>query len=314
MDLPKPVISSEHEPFARSVLAGLSRARKAVEPRWLYDEVGAKLFEAITKLDHYYPARTETALLEDAADDIADALGDNVAIVEPGSGEALKVRPLLGALAGRVRQYVPIDIAEAQLDSVAREMAALYPGLAVTPVAADFFQPFKTPPVDNAVVFFPGSTVGNMPPDEATQFLARLKSATGARRALIGFDLQKPWPILRDAYDDPAGVTSAFMKNVLQRMNRELGATFDLSAFGYRVRWNEEVAAVDMNLVARHAHSVSVAGQTFALGAGEEIHTEYSRKYTPERIAALTAGAGFKPVKTWTDDRAYFAVVLFEET
>lgn len=314
MDRPETIRGGPHEAFARSALDGLSRKEKAVEPRWLYDDVGAKLFEAITLLDHYYPTRTEMALLADAAPMIADALGEGVAIVEPGSGEALKVRPLLEALGPRALHYVPIDIAALQLEAVAREMAALYPHITVTPVAADFFQAFAMPKLDNAVVFFPGSTIGNMAPAEGAAFLKRQCEASGARRALVGVDLEKPWPLLQVAYDDPAGVTAAFMKNVLQRMNRELGADFVLSDFGYTARWSREKAAVEMVLTAGRAHTVRVAGTPFAFEKGEELHVEDSRKFTPERFAALAAEAGLAVRTHWSDDDGHFGLFLLEET
>jgi dimethylhistidine N-methyltransferase len=312
MDLPASLTGSEHEAFARDVLAGLGTNPKRIEPRWLYDAVGAKLFEAVTKLDHYYPARTEMALLEEAAADIADWLGTGVTIVEPGSGEAVKVRPLLAALGDGARGYVPIDIAADQLDAVAAEMAALYPALNVDPVAADFFRPFAMPRVENAVVFFPGSTIGNMTEDGGVDLLKTLRSASGAGRFLVGFDLVKDRKVLEDAYDDPAGVTAAFEKNLLQRINRELGGDFDLRRFGYRARFDETTSAVEMELVALEPQTVSVAGRTFTFEEGETLHTEQSRKYTLDGFAAVARRAGLREVTTWTDEREYFAIMLLE--
>ena len=308
-----PTIATPHEvAFARSVLAGLGSSPKSLEARWLYDAVGAKLFEAITKLDHYYLTRTEASLIEAHAGDIADALGTGVTIVEPGSGEAVKVRPILEALGKRAAGYVPIDIAADQLAEVTRELTALYPGLAVTGIAADFFRPFTMERPDNAVIFFPGSTVGNMEPDAAIAFFRRLMDATGARRFLIGFDLVKDPAVLEAAYDDPAGVTAAFEKNVLQRINRELFGTFDLSKFDYRAEFNRETASVEMRLISREAQTVEVAGNAIRFDRGETIRTEESRKYTVERFADFARGADLAPVATWTDDKGYYAVMLLE--
>lgn len=312
MDAPVAKPGTEHDAFLRDVLEGLAAPQKHIQPRWLYDAVGAKLFEAITNLDHYYPARTEMALLEGAAEDIADALGAGVTIVEPGSGEALKVRPLLAALGERATGYIPIDIAADQLASVAAEMAALYPHLVVEPVAADFFRPFAMPHAPNAVVFFPGSTIGNMSEEGGRALLGTLREASEAGRFLIGFDLVKDRRVLEEAYDDPAGVTAAFEKNVLQRINRELGADFDLTRFAYSARFDEETSAVEMELAALEAQTVTVAGRRFDFAEGERLHTESSRKYTVDGFARFAETAGLRAVRTWTDEREWFAVMLLD--
>lgn len=312
MDVEVPRPGNGSEDFLADVLEGLSAPRRYIQPRWLYDAVGAKLFEAITNLDQYYPARTELALLEAAADEIADALGEGVTIVEPGSGEAIKVRPLLAALGDRAKGYIPIDIASDQLASVGAEMAALYPHLAVEPVAADFFRPFEMPRARNTVVFFPGSTIGNMSEEGGRDLLATLREASGADRFLIGFDLVKDRHVLEEAYDDPAGVTAAFEKNVLQRINRELGGDFDLRRFGYEARFDERTSAVEMELVSLEAQTVTVAGRRFVFGEGERLHTESSRKYTVDGFAAFAESAGLESVRTWTDGRDWFAVMLLD--
>jgi len=312
VDYPPVLKGPEHAAFARSVLDGLTAERKYIEARWLYDAVGAKLFEAITNLDHYYVSRTETALIETHADAIADALGEGVAIVEPGSGEAVKVRPILAALGARAAAYIPVDIAAEQLAGVTAELTALYPELAVNGITADFFHPFAMDKPDNAVLFFPGSTIGNMLPENAVALLENFHASTGAKRFLIGFDLIKDRRTLIDAYDDPTGVSGAFAKNVLQRINRELGADFDLRAFDYDARFNEETSAVEMGLVARRRQSVRLAGTTISLEAGETIHTEDSRKYTLKSFEALAARAGLHPVRSWTDETMPFALMLLD--
>ncbi|MEM8855741.1 MAG: L-histidine N(alpha)-methyltransferase [Pseudomonadota bacterium] len=313
MDLPSPV-DAQRLAFAHSVLDGLAQTPKTLQPRWFYDATGARLFEAITEVDHYYLTRTELGLLRTSAQDVAAALGDNVAIVEPGSGEGQKVRPLLDAMGPAVSRYVPIDIAADQLQRLTAELTGLYPDLTVSPVAADFFKPFDMPDVGNAVVFFPGSTIGNMAPDDAVAFLQSMRTATGADRFLIGFDLVKDETVLVDAYDDPVGVTAAFNKNILQRINRELGGTFNLRRFDHEAIFNADAARIEMHLVARGAQEVKVAGRTIAFADGETIHTENSHKYTRETFAALAAKAGLTEAKTWSDRRNYFALMLLEAT
>ncbi|XWN31840.1 MAG: L-histidine N(alpha)-methyltransferase [Devosia sp.] len=313
MDLPSP-IDADTLAFAHSVLDGLKADQKTLEPRWFYDATGARLFEAITEVDHYYLTRTELGLLRASAKDVANALGDGVAIVEPGSGEGQKVRPLLDAMGTAVSSYVPIDIAADQLQRLTAELTGLYPDLTVSPVATDFFKPFEMPPVDKAVVFFPGSTIGNMAPDGAVAFLTSMRAATGAERFLIGFDLVKDEAVLIDAYDDPVGVTAAFNKNILQRINRELGGTFDLRKFDHEAVFNRDASRIEMHLVARGAQEVTVAGRSITFDDGETIHTENSHKYTRETFAALAAKAGLTEAKTWSDRHNYFALMLLEVT
>lgn len=282
--------------FARRVLGGLAAAPKRLEPRDLYDRVGAKLFEAITELDAYYPTRTELSLLQAHARDLFEGLGDGLTLIEPGSGEGTKVRILLDALGRRVESYIPIDIAAAQLEAFAEGLAATYPDLEVVPLAADFAQPITLPDVaarGRRVLFFPGSTIGNMTRGEAEAFLARMRRAFELDDIVIGIDPNKDVATLIEAYDDPAGVTAAFNRNILQRINRELGGTFDLSNFEHEARYNAAESRVEMHLRARSSATVSVAGARFAFEAGETIHTESSHKYAPEDFAALAERSGW---------------------
>ena len=299
--------------FRAAVLEGLTAERKWLSPRFLYDRVGAKLFEAITLVDDYYPTRTERELIEASAAEIANALGDAVVLVEPGSGDGQKARLLLDALGPRAAAYVPIDIAADQLAAVAADTAARYPGLAVEPVAADFTGPLRLPRVadaGNVAIFFPGSTIGNMEPAEAAAFLARIRTGTGAGTLVIGVDLEKDRAILERAYDDPADVTAAFDKNLLQRINRELDGTFDLSRFRHAARYDERLKRVEMHLVSLVEQTVFVAGEPIAFAAGETIHTESSYKYSVEAFAALAARAGWRPSRTFVDARRLFALHL----
>lgn len=312
-EAPHPASAADPDVLEK-VLEGLLADRKQLSPSLLYDRVGAKLFETITLLDAYYPTRTEMALLEAAAADIAGLLGDGVTLVEPGSGDAIKARILLDALGRRAETYVPIDIAAEQLAGVAADMAAHYPGLTVVPVAADFTRPLELPPEalgGNAAIFFPGSTIGNMEPEEAVDFLAMLRETTGARTLVIGVDLKKDVGTLVRAYDDPAGVTAAFNRNLLQRINRELGGTFDLSRFRHEARFDAARGRIEMHLVAEAAMTVEVAGRAIAFAAGETIHTESSYKYAPEEFQALAARAGWHDGRTFMDENALFSIHLF---
>lgn len=315
MALPAHAVSADdtHAAFEQSVLAGLSATPKWLEPRYFYDHVGAKLFEAITELHSYYPTRTELALLRTRAPEIADALGDDLALIELGSGEGTKVRILLDALGPRAKSYVPVDIAAAQLGAFAEALAGSYPDLQIVPLAADFAQPLAIPPVaarGPRVLFFPGSTIGNMEPDTAVRFLARMRRELSLDEIVIGVDRKKDAATLIAAYDDPAGVTAAFNRNILQRINRELGATFDLSLFDHEVRYDPDAGRIEMHLRTRAAHEVTVAGRRFGFAERETIHTENSYKYTPDEFRALAERAGWAPAHHWTDADRYFSLHL----
>lgn len=312
---PREAAGSDRQAFLDSVIAGLSATPKRLEPRFLYDRVGARLFEAITELDAYYPTRTELAILQDNDETIAAELGDDVALIELGSGAGAKVRILLDALGRRVTSYVPVDISAEQLAEAADRLHRAYPRLDVIPLAGDFLEPLSLPPLaahGPRVVFFPGSTIGNLAPSAATALLRRLRTELAADRLLIGVDRRKDATKLIEAYDDPAGVTAAFNRNLLQRINRELGGTFDVRSFAHEARWNVAESRVEMHLVATRAQRVAVAGRAFAFAAGETIHTENSHKYAPETFRALAAAAGWRERHTWTDSEALFAVILLE--
>lgn len=311
---PAPASAADPDPaFRADVLEGLSARPKRLSPKFLYDPVGAKLFEAITLLDDYYPTRTERALFEAHGGEMADALGEPVHLIEPGSGDGTKAEALLDRLGRRARSYVPIDIAADQLAAVAERLAARYPALRLFPVAGDFLGPPALPddlPREGRALFFPGSTLGNMEPDAARAFLERLRTSTGAARFLVGIDLEKDADTLVRAYDDPAGVTAAFDKNLLQRINRELRGTFDLSAFRHEARYDAQRGRIEMHLVSTRAQTASAAGRTFRFEAGETIHTENSYKYTVERFRHLAASAGWRPERVWTDPDEMFSVHL----
>lgn len=303
--------------FLADVLAGLGERQKRLPARWLYDDAGSALFEAITALPEYYPTRTEREILHRHGPAIAAFCGPFVALVEYGAGSGLKTELLLAALPAP-RLYVPVDIAADFLSVTAERIRARFPALKVAAVVADFTRPFALPleaRVGPRAVFFPGSTLGNLDPAEAHTLLLQMRHHVGAGgKAVIGVDLVKPIPTLIAAYDDAQGVTAAFNRNYLVRINRELGADFDLDAFRHEARWNAEVSAVEMHLVSQRDQLVTVAGRTFFWAAGETLHTESSRKYTAAQLGQMAEAAGWRLAEHWTDPAARFAVVGLQAT
>jgi dimethylhistidine N-methyltransferase len=298
--------------FETDVLTGLAKPQKAVPPKYFYDAEGSRLFEAITELAEYYPTRTEIALLRRIAPEIAKLISPDAALVEFGSGASVKTRILLDA-APQIGVYVPIDISPAALDDAAASLRRDYPDLPVAPLLDDFTRAMTLPveaqgrPVTG---FFPGSTIGNFAPDEAQAFLAGARGLLGiGSRFLVGIDVVKAESTLVAAYDDALGVTAAFNKNLLTRINRELGADFDLDAFTHRAIWNAEASRIEMHLESLRDQQVRVAGRTFHFAKGETIHTENSAKFTVERFAALAEKAGWTLEASWLSSEPAFAVV-----
>ncbi len=300
--------------FRTAVLRGLSRPQKEIPAKFLYDEIGSRLFEAICRLDEYYPTRTEMAILAAAAADIAGHLPAGATVIELGSGASEKIRLLLDALV-TPRAYVPVDLARDPLARAAALIAQAYPHITVTPVCADFIAGLTLPgglPDGSRVAFFPGSTIGNFHPEEAVCLLADIRAGIGAGGyLLIGVDLKKDPLLLRRAYDDAAGVTAAFNSNLLTRINRELGATFAPTRFRHRADYNARAGRIEMHLVSTIEHSVRVDGETFRFRCGESIHTENSYKFAVREFQALAARAGLATVAAWTDAHQLFSVQLF---
>lgn len=299
--------------FARDVVAGLSRAQKQLSPKYFYDAEGSRLFEAICEAPEYYPTRTEIALLRQIAPEIAGEIPPDAALVEFGSGASVKTRRVLDA-APQIGAYAPIDISEAALAAAEAAIRKDYPGLDVAPLAEDFTTALSLPDVlsgRRCVGFFPGSTIGNFTQDEAVEFLAQARRLLGPGAIFIlGADLAKSPDVLEAAYDDAEGVTAAFNKNLLVRMNRELGGDFDLGLFEHRAVWNAQESRIEMHLVSRVDQTVRVAGRTFGFRAGESLHTENSHKFTSAGIAAMAAEAGWKVSRQWTSADPAFAVAL----
>lgn len=293
----------------QQVLRGLRGSVKTLSPALFYDATGARLFEQICALPEYYPTRTEQAILARYGGELAEHAGPRCALIEYGSGAGVKVRYLLDRLDLPVA-YVPVDISREQLHEVARERAAQYPALRILPVCADYTTPFELPslpPAARRVAFFPGSTIGNFHPAEAAAFLRRVRHTVGAKGGLIlGVDRRKDPQVLHDAYNDSAGVTAAFNRNVLTRLNREFGANFDPHNFRHLAFFDDATSRIEMHLEARVAHQVHVDGVTIDFAAGETIHTECSYKYDRPRLEELVEAGGFRIEALYTDDRDWF--------
>jgi dimethylhistidine N-methyltransferase len=304
--------------FARDVIAGLTARPKRLPPKYFYDETGARLFEQITALPEYYLTRCELEILRERARDIARFFPAPSALVEFGSGSSKKMRILLAA-APAIAAYAPVDISSEMLVQEANELRRDYPRLAVLPVEADFTKPFALPAAAAGMAhtgFFPGSTIGNFELDEARAFLRHAGRMLGSGAALIiGVDLVKDASILHAAYNDEAGLTAKFNLNLLARINRELGGSFDLASFEHRAFYNSERHRIEMHLVSKKLQKVSVAGRDIEFRARETIHTENSYKYTLEHFTALARSAGWASIAVWTDAGTNFSIhaLAFED-
>jgi dimethylhistidine N-methyltransferase len=302
---------SQPELFREDVIAGLSRRRKTLPSRWLYDERGSELFEEITRLTEYYPTRVETGILKSNAAAIARFVGRNATLIEYGAGAGIKTEILIAALE-EPRLYVPVDISGAFLDQAVISLRHRFAKIGIWPIVADFTGDFEIPagiPMQGRSAYFPGSTIGNLDTAETVSFLGRMHRQVGPKgTAVIGADLTQDVRILLAAYDDRQGVTAAFNLNLLVRINRELEGDFKLERFAHRARWNSVISAVEMHLVSLAAQTVVVDGQCFEFDVGESIHTETSRKYHVRGFSALVENAGWHIEEMWTDPLRSFGV------
>ncbi len=300
--------------FRKDVLAGLAATIPAVPARWLYDERGSELFDAITRLPSYYPTATETALLERIAPELGERIERAVAVIEFGSGSSAKTPLLLDAITPRA--YVPVDISGDFLKKSADGLRANMPSLPVFPVTADFRLPFALPTEVAALRklgFFPGSTIGNFVPRSATDLLRHFRELLGTgAMLLIGMDRVKPIERLIAAYDEPDGITASFNLNLLERINRELKGTIPVDAFRHEVRWNDILSRIEMHLVAKRDVEFTVAGEPFSFKAGQSIHTENSHKYGRRGARMLLLAGDWTPVAEWADANGDFSIVLAE--
>jgi dimethylhistidine N-methyltransferase len=296
------------------VIAGLERPDKSIAPKFLYDARGSALFEQITRLPEYYLTRTELAILQHSAGEMAQRIGAGAALIEFGSGSSGKVRRLLEPLAPVA--YLPVDISREALSRAADDIQRDYPWLRVVPICADYSRPFamptRLPQATHRAAFFPGSSIGNFEPHAAVRFLSHVAALVGPDgQLLIGIDLKKDRGVLERAYNDAQGVTAEFNLNVLNHLNEALGADFDLAAFVHRARYDETRGCIEIHLISRARQTVTIGGRRIELREGEAIHTENSYKYDPAEFDRLAGMAGFAMQQRWVDAKGWFALVLY---
>ena len=300
------------ERFRADVLDGLRKRQKELPSKYFYDEHGSYLFERVCALEEYYIPRTEASIMQAHIGEMAELIGQQVLLIEYGSGNCQKVRFLLDHLHDPVA-YVPIDISREQLRRVTQELSASYPELEILPICADYTSNFELPVAERkrqrVAAFFPGSTIGNFDPIPAKQFLghiARVCRPGGA--LLIGVDLKKDTPVLHRAYNDPQGVTAAFNLNLLERINRELGSDFQPDNFEHHAFYNDPESRVEMHLISKRDQTVHLDGEAIPFAQGETIWTESSYKYSLDEFGEMAAAAGWRVASVWTDDKQWFSV------
>ncbi len=305
----------EPDDLYSEVLAGLRSEQKTLPCKYFYDAEGSRLFDRICELEEYYPTRTEIGILEDCADEISDAVGENVLVIELGSGSSTKTHGLLRALHSPAG-YVPVDISRDHLTEAADRIASEFPSLPVWPVCADFNAEIDLPEhgVDERprLIFFPGSTIGNFDESARKDLLRRMLDLCGTHdgHLLIGIDLVKNITQLESAYDDSEGVTAAFNRNLLHRINRELESNFEPDRFSHRARFDSHKSRIEMHLVSQVEQIVEIDGHEFHFESGEAICTEHSYKFTVDGFGELAAEAGWELDQSWTDRDELFAILL----
>ena len=304
-----------NEEFCEQVIAGLSQRPRTLPCKFFYDETGSALFLKICELPEYYVTRTEMRILRERGGEIASALGRGIELIGLGTGAGTKTRILLDNLEAPVA-YVPVDISREQLTQSTITFHKRFPALEILPVCADYLQPFDLPrrshPVNRTVVYFPGSTIGNLEPEDATDFLKKIAAIIGPGGALLmGVDLKKSKAILERAYNDSAGVTAQFNLNLLARANRELGSDFDLQRWRHQAVYNEKAGRIEMHLISAGSQTVNIADTAFTFAPGEHIITEFSYKYSPSEMIALAGAVGLRFEKIWTDEQKLFGLFLF---
>lgn len=295
-----------------TIIDGLRQPRKTISPKYFYDETGSQLFEQITQLPEYYLTDVELDIMETYIDEMAALIGRSASLIEFGAGSGMKTRLLLEHM-HEPAAYVPVDISEEHLLESQRSIQEDFPDIEVLPVPADFLHPFDLPepstmPLRN-VVYFPGSTIGNFERDAAVDLLEVMHEEAGSDGALlIGADLRKDPDVIRAAYNDTAGVTARFNLNMLEHLNREFGAEFDVDAFDHRATYDKDEGRVVMELVSRRDQVVNVDDARIPIARNETITTEYSHKYTLEEFGDMVSAAGFATEKVWTDPKRWFSV------
>ncbi len=300
----------ETDRFRSDVINGLSLPQKRLSAKYFYDAEGSRLFDQITELEEYYPTRTEFGIMRKYAPDMAERCGSRCLLIELGAGSLTKARLLLDRL-DRPAGFVPVDVSGEHLHSAARELCDDYPGLDVRPVCADFTTEFQVPVRSTArkVVYFPGSTIGNFDPADAEDLLRKIARLVGIGGGLLlGVDLRKDSPTLEAAYNDRLGVTAAFNLNLLERMNRELGADFNPAGFRHRAFYNTVRSRIEMHLISTSNQRVRLDDTEFQFRRGESIHTENSYKYDLSELSRRASACGLRTDAVWTDAKQYFAV------
>jgi L-histidine N-alpha-methyltransferase len=299
--------------FLEALLDGLSRPQKMIPCQFLYDRRGMRYFEQICRLPEYYLQRTEIRILQSHAPEIGELIGPDAVLYELGSGSSVKTPILLDKL-DTPHAYMPIDVSRDELISASTEIAASYPDLRVEAVCGDYAQPHMLPDIESTgrpIAFFPGSTIGNLSHREAVALLKQWRARLGSSGLMIvGVDLKKDPELINLAYNDNQGVTAAFIKNVLQRANREIEADFDSEAFRYEGRYDEEDGCVHMNLVSKRDQDVHIGALDFYFARDEALHVEDSHKYAPEEFAEIACNGGFSVAQSFTDPRKLFSVQI----
>jgi len=315
-DLSETANLKEQSSFLDDVVNGLSQpvGEKFVPSRYLYDERGCELFEAICDTPEYYPTRTELSILKRDAESIASVCGPSCRVVELGSGASIKTEMLLDALESPA-MYVPVDIAPEYLGPAVEKLSKRYPSLPIESVCANFADPFRLPDLescDRTVVYFPGSTIGNFQRSEAVKLLSNMREVAGpAGGILIGMDLKKDIGLLVAAYNDSAGVTADFTSNLLTRMRRELGAEFDEGQFEHFARYNKAEGRIEIYLCSVRDQNIRIGDQEFAIESGELINTEYSYKYDLGDVQKMAVDAGLAVTHAWLDELNWFGIFFF---
>ncbi len=301
--------SQETSDHGEEILSGLEATPRTLSPKFFYDERGSELFTEITRQPEYYLTRVETALLRAHVEEIASLVGEDVLLIEYGSGSSEKIRLLLESL--RPGIYAPLDISKDYLAQAAEQLGVDYPWLEVRATCVDFTSEFELPFTSDKrrVGFFPGSSIGNFEPVDAAAFLSRIRKLVGSDGGLLlGVDQKKDPDILNNAYNDREGVTAAFNLNILTHLNREYGGDFDLAAFAHEAHYNEEQGCIQMFLVSQQQQNIRVGELSTSLAAGEKIHTENSYKYTVDQLLDMAYQAGFKRSKVWQDEQQLFSL------
>ena len=297
--------------FSEEVSLGLSKRNKKLSSKWFYDFNGSKLFEKITKLKEYYPTRTEKRILKENKNEIANKIGKNAVLIEPGAGDIKKIAIFLNNL-NNPKKYIPLDISEDYITKISEGFKKKFPKVAITPKGYDFSSnnklPFKINSSENIIIFFPGSTIGNFEKNEAIKFLKILKTKFKAKKIIIGVDLIKDIPTLISAYDDKKGVTAEFNKNILQRINNELGGDVNLNFYKHLAIYNKKKERIEMRLKSKKNNNIKINGSKYFIRKNEEIHTENSHKYTIKSFKNIAKEAGWKIKKTWVDDKKLFSI------